>query len=256
MGKRTVPSDDGQPPVAGNKPAWKRCEEFYSGLFREVLQLDLDERLRYLFIRKVVSRFAQGARALDLGCGGHSTEILCGILPHTYALDVAISKRILRVYEENDHLPLVKGSGICLPFRGETFDFLLCSEVLEHVPIDLQPTLLDEIYRVLKTSGILVLTTPNPYSVSLLLSQFLYEIGIIRRYRSGQPLDNYVSSRWIKRRIQQRFDILPTGSLYPLPPGANRLPKNIRLVLETFVSETSDGFSPEFAGPYQCMVLR
>jgi ubiquinone/menaquinone biosynthesis C-methylase UbiE len=46
-----------------------------------------------------------------------------------------------------------------LPFRDRSFDFAYCSEVLEHL---LQPDrFLFEVHRILKSSGLLLLTTPN-----------------------------------------------------------------------------------------------
>lgn len=50
-----------------------------------------------------------------------------------------------------------------LPFFDETFDYVLCSEVLEHMEVD-PMYMLAELNRVTKTSGKLILTTPNAVS--------------------------------------------------------------------------------------------
>ena len=50
-----------------------------------------------------------------------------------------------------------------LPFFDETFDYVLCSEVLEHMEVD-PMYMLTELNRVTKTSGKLILTTPNAVS--------------------------------------------------------------------------------------------
>lgn len=47
-----------------------------------------------------------------------------------------------------------------LPAEDETFDIVLCCEVLEHMDVD-PMFMLEQINRVLKPSGLLVLTTPN-----------------------------------------------------------------------------------------------
>jgi ubiquinone/menaquinone biosynthesis C-methylase UbiE len=47
-----------------------------------------------------------------------------------------------------------------LPFEDEFFDFILLSEVIEHMEVD-PMYMLSEINRVLKTGGTLVVTTPN-----------------------------------------------------------------------------------------------
>jgi SAM-dependent methyltransferase len=50
-----------------------------------------------------------------------------------------------------------------LPFREETFDIVLCTEVLEH--LDAPDSALRELHRVLKPGGKLLLTTPFAYAI-------------------------------------------------------------------------------------------
>lgn len=52
----------------------------------------------------------------------------------------------------------VYGSALALPFNSEEFETVLCVEVLEHVAEPSQ--LLDEVWRVLKPQGCLILTAP------------------------------------------------------------------------------------------------
>lgn len=47
-----------------------------------------------------------------------------------------------------------------LPVPDETFDYVICSEVIEHMEID-PMFMLSEVNRVTKTGGTLILTTPN-----------------------------------------------------------------------------------------------
>ncbi|MFO8016853.1 MAG: methyltransferase domain-containing protein [Candidatus Woesearchaeota archaeon] len=51
-----------------------------------------------------------------------------------------------------------------MPFKSNTFDFIIFSEIFEHLRIDLISAM-REINRVLKPKGILMLTTPNLYSL-------------------------------------------------------------------------------------------
>lgn len=61
-----------------------------------------------------------------------------------------------------------------LPFENESFDMVTCCEVIEHLPISPRK-LLNDIHRVLKKNGTLILTTPNfarlRYRISLLLGK-------------------------------------------------------------------------------------
>jgi ubiquinone/menaquinone biosynthesis C-methylase UbiE len=50
-----------------------------------------------------------------------------------------------------------------IPVEDETFDFVICSEVIEHLDVD-PMYMMSEINRVLKKGGTLVLTTPNACS--------------------------------------------------------------------------------------------
>jgi len=63
-------------------------------------------------------------------------------------------------------------------FPNETYDLAVCSEVLEH--IEPWQTVVQNIYRVLKPGGVLILTVPNdPKQFSILDSY----AGHLRRYR-------------------------------------------------------------------------
>ena len=63
------------------------------------------------------------------------------------------------------------GDGTGLPFPDETFDRIVCSEVLEHIP-DLE-TAISELHRVLKPGGTMAVTVPTwfPEKVCWALSE-------------------------------------------------------------------------------------
>lgn len=58
------------------------------------------------------------------------------------------------------HSPLadVKADICALPFEDNSYDFILCNHVLEHIPNDLKA--MEELYRVLKPGGIAILQVP------------------------------------------------------------------------------------------------
>ena len=58
------------------------------------------------------------------------------------------------------HSPLadVKADICALPFEDNTYDFILCNHVLEHIPNDLKA--MEELYRVLKPGGTAILQVP------------------------------------------------------------------------------------------------
>jgi len=108
------------------------------------------QRARFRVIRSMVDG---STRILDIGCG--SSRILQS-LPQAVGMDMQIRKlRWLRAPGRQ----LVQGSLSELPFADQSFDCVLSSEVIEHIPRD-QIDLADMV-RVLAPGGTLVLGTPD-----------------------------------------------------------------------------------------------
>src|SRR5467141_588107 len=108
------------------------------------------QRGRYRAITQLASGFRQ---VLDVGCG--SSRII-GAIPDMIGLDIQLHKlRYARRYGN----ALVHGSIFELPFADGSFDCVICSEVIEHIPAQEKP--FDELTRVLKTGGRLILGTPD-----------------------------------------------------------------------------------------------
>jgi SAM-dependent methyltransferase len=108
------------------------------------------QRARFRVIRSMVDG---STKILDIGCG--SSRIVQS-LPQAVGLDMQIRKlRWLRAPGRH----LVQGSMNRLPFGDETFDAVICSEVIEHIPRD--EIDLTDMVRVLAPGGTLVLGTPD-----------------------------------------------------------------------------------------------
>lgn len=61
--------------------------------------------------------------------------------------------------EEGSLAVTANGDALALPFPDNTFDRIICSEVLEHVSDD--QVALDEVFRVLKPGGVVAATVPS-----------------------------------------------------------------------------------------------
>jgi len=95
-------------------------------------------------------------KVLDLGCG---SGILSSKVKDKYPFsDITCSDFNALDYEYTaDFIPC--NLNYELPFEDNSFDVVLLIEVIEHVR---NPALLlDEIYRILKNGGVLILSTPN-----------------------------------------------------------------------------------------------
>ena len=102
---------------------------------------------------------------LDAGCGvGCLGQIALGL-----GLDISAWVGIDQVEEfvkraSNWYPKAVVGSLTQIPLSDESVDCILCSEVIEHIPN--YEKAIFEMMRVLKPRGVVVLTTPNGYSLS------------------------------------------------------------------------------------------
>lgn len=103
----------------------------------------------------IILRFAPRAgRVADVGCG--SSRILAE-LPHAAGLDLRLDKlRFMR----RVHPTLARGDGMRLPFRSGSLDGVISSQIIEHIPGE-NGRHLDELLRVLRPGGTLVLGTPD-----------------------------------------------------------------------------------------------
>lgn len=101
----------------------------------------------------IVLKWHRPGRTLDVGCG--SSRILED-LEGAIGLDVSLPK--LRFMKRRG-CRVVRGSVFALPFPDASFDEVVFSQVIEHIPME--PSPLAEIRRVLRPGGRLILGTPD-----------------------------------------------------------------------------------------------
>ncbi|MFP4002686.1 MAG: class I SAM-dependent methyltransferase [Alphaproteobacteria bacterium] len=110
-----------------------------------------------------------GTRFLDLGCGEgrHLHAAWFAARLHAVGVDLGFEE-VRRTREgfagfpdftEGRHLSLAVADALTLPFADESFDVIVCSEVLEHIP-DYEQAL-GEINRILKPGGRLAVSVPR-----------------------------------------------------------------------------------------------
>lgn len=112
----------------------------------------LRERARW-----VSEHLVPAGRLLDVGC--HDASNAAAWAPwadNVFGID--IHNAILRGHR-GVLRSLASAGGI--PFKSASFDTVVCSEVMEHLPVELERRALEEMRRVLRISGRLLLTTPH-----------------------------------------------------------------------------------------------
>lgn len=115
-------------------------------------------------------KLEQGDIVLDLGCGEGRHVISAYVEENVFAVGVDLSLHDLKTthekfkpFEEKDNpnkqFVLMSANALTLPFADNTFDKIICSEVLEHIP-DYEGVL-KEIERVLKPGGLFCASVPR-----------------------------------------------------------------------------------------------
>ena len=143
-------------------------------------------------------RLQPDEKILDLGCGEGRHTITAYMTENVEAVGVDLSLKDLKTTRERfsefedpankqKSLNISVANGQKLPFANNTFDKVICSEVLEHIP-DYR-TVLIEITRVLKTGGIFAASVPRffPEWVCWQLSDAYHEVegGHVRIFNAG-----------------------------------------------------------------------
>ena len=134
-----------------------------------VLQ-DVNERIASMYpdltddprVRRTLRRIgerAEGGLCLEIGCAnGPMTPSLEDMFDNVVAVEHAESM-IRRTVERTRAATCVLAEAHHLPLGDDSADFVVCTEVLEHMVIPTQGML--EIRRVLKAQGLAVLSVPN-----------------------------------------------------------------------------------------------
>lgn len=135
--------------------------------------------LPYFYARKherplelLAPRLKPTDRVLDVGCGdGRHSALLAGTVRTVVGLDyqmlplqfahLLIHGESVRPSAGRARVRLCRGDGTRLPFCSGAFDVAVCLDMIEHLPQQRVPGFIDEVWRVLRPSGLFVIVTPN-----------------------------------------------------------------------------------------------
>jgi 2-polyprenyl-3-methyl-5-hydroxy-6-metoxy-1,4-benzoquinol methylase len=101
-----------------------------------------------------------GKVVLDAGCGeGYGGRCIAGAASLVVGVDVSLDALVTAAVNRPENISFSCADLQRLSFADESFDVICCFQVLEHLR---DPAiLLQEVKRVLKASGLFMLTTPN-----------------------------------------------------------------------------------------------
>lgn len=186
--------------------------------------------------RSIISTLLKNSpkgKVLDVGCGTGANLLLFNGM----AVGLDISSEALKFAQRRKgNLLLCQGRAEALPFKDESFEIVLALDLLEHLPDDIRG--LEEMFRVLKKEGKLLVTVP---AFRFLWSEHDEALSHFRRYRR-EELKAKLKSVGFSIEFISYVIFLPFFpiALYRLvqklfPP--KREPKTSLIILPSFLNE-------------------
>jgi len=167
MSKSSTPDKPSVPAEAYTKEYYESCCQGYAEFESskgELLPLRLSFPLKLANIKA-------GMKVIDIGCGRGEIVIHCARLgAKTWGMDYASEAlNLAREIMNNENnlrykkiMAIQKSKSTHLPFTNESVDLVFMLDVVEHLNPDELKTTLDEVWRILRPKGRLVIhTMPN-----------------------------------------------------------------------------------------------
>ena len=178
---------------------------------------DISARIRAYHILKNL-RAEPNEKILDAGCGiGVFSLEMSKNGVNVVGVDSSIAgiKYAVEATKSHDKINFLTADILRLPFKEETFDKIVCADVLEHIEDDLSTV--SEFVRVLKKNGILLIHVPHKNIFSCILSTDkiqtkLREAGHVRNGYSLKTLEHIISSNRM-RTVYHKYTFKTFGML-------------------------------------------
>lgn len=188
--------------------ALQQYEDWHKKYNQELVKSD---ELKLMIWHKTVLEYLTGQdfmdkKILEVGCGNGDLSNYISVNYNMNVTGVDFSTESIKIANAKKELFNAKTSSFqvadaqALPFENDEFDFIVSCECLEHVP-DPQK-MINELYRVIKKGGIVILTTENYSNAYAYYIAYLKLTG--KKYDSGssvQPIEHF----FVFWRIIQKF---------------------------------------------------
>ena len=194
-------------------------DEFASEFEAKMNKYEMRKRLDLIYDEMLKPSEIANKYLLDAGSGtGWFSQRATERGASVVSLDVG--ENILAQVAMKCETKRVVGSVLEIPFPDNTFDVVVCTEVIEHTPNPRQAV--TELCRVLKPGGILILTVPNQFW------KWACVLANVLKLRPYEGYENWVGYNQLKRWVQTEprmqvkqhfgFNIIPcfVSFTYPL----------------------------------------
>lgn len=183
-------------------------ENFASDFDSIVNKYDTEKRLA-VFFDELLPKILSGKKLLDAGCGTgwFSAE---AVKRGARVTSLDLGEKLLEQVAKKCTSKRVVGSVLALPFKDNSFDILISSEVIEHTTDPVKA--IQEFYRVLKPKGTLVVSTPNSFwYFALRIATWLH----IRPYLGYENWQSYKELR--TNLLSSKFKIKKMYGIHAFP---------------------------------------
>lgn len=179
--------------------------------------------IREAWLKRVLSSFPNGLRILDAGAGECQYQKYCTHLEYVSQdfaqYDGVGNNEGLQMKKwDNSKLNIISDI-VDIPVESESFDIVMCTEVLEHVPDPVAA--LKELNRVLKYGGHLIITAP------------FNSITHFAPYHFFSGFNKYFYMDWCKKNSFEIVELIPNGNYF------NYLAQEVRRI-DKIAEEYSD----------------
>ncbi|QQS71010.1 class I SAM-dependent methyltransferase [Candidatus Saccharibacteria bacterium] len=162
---------------------------------------------RYIAAKQVVS----GKTVLDIASGsGYGTQMLAETAKFVYGVD--INKNAIgyaQEYFSGKNIEYRLGDGESIPLDDDSVDIVVTFETIEHIKN--YRKFLDEVRRILKPDGLLLISTPNDVEFAegnhFHLHEFKYDelVKLLKQYYKN--IDSYFQSTWKYVAVGSEHDL-------------------------------------------------
>jgi 2-polyprenyl-3-methyl-5-hydroxy-6-metoxy-1,4-benzoquinol methylase len=185
---------------------------------------ETNKRIKVIFDIFLHKNELKNKKFLEVGCGlGYFSNKASKLGAKVTGID--IGPNLVKINKKlTPSGTFIVSSASNLPFKDETFDVVLSTEVIEHV--DNQKRAIKEISRVLKKGGILVITTPN--KIFKPLFDFLSFINI-RPYHGNEKwiyswdLRRYFEDSGLTLQKEKYFNFIAPNKFFDIFEGLGLL---------------------------------
>jgi 2-polyprenyl-3-methyl-5-hydroxy-6-metoxy-1,4-benzoquinol methylase len=184
-------------------------ERFADEFDARMNRYEVTKRLRLIYETALAGHDLSGRDVLDAGCGtGLFSQVAVERGARVTSVDVG-EGLLAQVARKCDSRRIV-GSVTELPFDDASFDYVVCTEVIEHTTTPSRAV--SELARVLRPDGTLVLTTPNRVWHPAI------RIATALKLRPYEGLENWVRWRELRGWIESEgLELLDYRGFNALP---------------------------------------